>query len=170
MNYAFTMGCCGYATTPGGAQNDAALALLAGTGHANNSQFGFDCVVIPGAFGPTSDANGTPDNAQASTDITQTLNASPTANNFPVPFPPQMCGNGAGLGIGSDTTTNAAVAGDVDGVAVNISICTRHTPFTLEFLSDDLEGQGGTLGNTEFSQANQNTQNGFQIRHTQISC
>ena len=44
----------------------------------------------------------------------------------------------------------------------------RNTPFTLEFMSDDIDGQGGETGNTEWQSATQNR--GFQLHVDQIDC
>jgi len=44
----------------------------------------------------------------------------------------------------------------------------RNTPFTLEFMSDDIEGVGGETGNTEWETAVNNR--GFQLNVGQIDC
>jgi len=54
------------------------------------------------------------------------------------------------------------------GSAENWTVCTRTTPFTLEFMSDDLEGIGGETGFTEWEQIT--TGRGFELVSTQISC
>ena len=48
------------------------------------------------------------------------------------------------------------------------TISARNTPFMLEFLSDDLEGQGGEANNREYADIADN--HGFQIYHTQLDC
>jgi len=93
---------------------------------------------------------------------------------------PQICGNLAGLGIGM-TTVEEATFGEGhgldesdssdtmgDAIAKNVSICTRTTPFILEFISDDIEGIGGETGFTEYEQIT--TGRGFQLTSTQIDC
>jgi len=54
------------------------------------------------------------------------------------------------------------------GSAENWTVCTRTTPFMLEFMSDDLEGIGGESGSTEWEQIT--TGRGFELVSTQISC
>jgi hypothetical protein len=143
---------------------------------------GYDCVIIPGAFGPSNNGNnaGTVDAAQAASDLTQTLKGSPNTNNWPQHWPPQICGNEGGIGIGEadleEAAINAATAiADVDtwtavgiGTTINVSVCTRNSPFVLEFMSDDVEGIGGESGNTEWQTATHNR--GFNLVVQQIDC
>lgn len=200
-------GCCGYHTqhTTGsiGATNiNSGTALApanagvaqAGQALAESTMFGFDCLIIPGAFVHVADAEGlptapTPTLAQLQEDRIS------TANTGNLPAPPHICGNSAGLGIGAESLSRAA--GDFEGIYngaagiytaanpavvaapipvgtgwggsnVNLSICTRNVPFTLEFMSDDLEGLGG-LGEAE--NANLNAANlGFTLDVTQVAC
>jgi len=178
--YTVAGGCCGYAT-------ELALGLL-GTAQANidnqgmaaaaMTQYGWDCIIIPGAQGPATVGAtlGTPDNtAQTASELSQTLSASPNLLLQPLPFPPQICGNGMGLGIGSTTLSLAAIQ-DTDGVLIaaaatsNITICTRNAPFRLEFMSDDLEGLGSTVDNSENTNAFGAGNQGFSISHAQIAC
>jgi len=192
-HYTVPGGCCGYATAAGGimglnAGNDetgGAGYLAAGE---NVFGYGYDCIIIPGAFGPSNNGGneGAPDAAQASTDIAQTLKGSTTASQFPMPWPPQICGAEGGIGIGAANLEEAALNmeeanADADawalpatntdlefGTAINLSVCTRNSPFTLEFMSDDLEGIGGEAGNTEWQSITHNR--GFQLYSAQIAC
>jgi len=197
-------GCCGYHTQGStGAtgfeqwDNTAASAslnapFLAGDAAAGSTQMGFDCLIIPGAFAPVGDQIGTPNAAAtvipitaASTALLQQTRVE-VAGIGNVPSGPQICGQGAGLGIGAATVL--AAAGDfgngvfaaggglnapitagtsAGGNAANMPICTRNVPFTLEFMSDDLEGLGATAGDSE----NVNAVNrGFTIQLQQLAC
>jgi hypothetical protein len=148
--------------------------------------YGWDCVIIPGAFGPTNSGGieGTPA-TQSTTYMTQQPQ---THNVMPNPWPPQICGNLAGLGTGMphsgaienatmghymDTTLGVEAESPTAGyignkLAETLSICTRATPFILEFMSDDLEGIGGETGHTEYEQLN--TNRGFELVSTQLAC
>jgi hypothetical protein len=109
--------------------------------------------------------------------LTQTLRSA-TNNAFPMPWPPQICGNNGGLGIGSTDLEEAAfnfvtydgVAIDLEFAAtnINLSICTRNSPFVLEFMSDDVDGLGGETGHTEWEKAANNR--GFELVSTQVDC
>ena len=46
----------------------------------------------------------------------------------------------------------------------------RRVPFTLEFLSDDLEGLGSSANDTEFSDGFSQANQGFSLTHRQIAC
>merc|ERR1712080_177365 len=101
-----------------------------------------------------------------------------------VPAPPQIWGNNLGLGIGAvnlqvaandngDTATanNQAFGTRGLGAAANLSICTRNVLFTLEFMSDDLDGLGMlAAGNDGENSAAQAANRGFQIEVSQIAC
>lgn len=193
-HYTVPGGCCGYGTANGGIfglndeTDETAGGGYNGIAAENVFGYGYDCIIIPGAFGPSNNGGteGNPDTAQSSSDITQTLKGSPTTNQFPMPWPPQICGAEGGIGIGAADLEEAAfnldnVAADVDawalpasqttnevGVATNLSVCTRNTPFTLEFMSDDIEGIGGESGHTEWQTAVHNR--GFELYSTQIAC
>lgn len=193
FHYTVPGGCCGYGTTAGGIFGlNAATDETAGAGFhiaaENVFGYGYDCIIIPGAFGPSNNGNteGVPDAAQSAADITQYLKSTPTSNQFPMPWPPQICGAEGGIGIGAVDLEEAAfdldnVAADTDswilpasqttnevGTAINLSICTRNVPFTLEFMSDDIEGIGGEAGNTEWQTAVHNR--GFELYSTQVAC
>ena len=99
--------------------------------------YGYDCVIIPGAFGPTNSGGieGTPAITQTTSLIAQTLKIS---NDMPNAWPPQICGNLAGLGIGM-TTVEEATFGEGhgldesdssdtmgDAIAKNVSICSKY--------------------------------------------
>jgi len=152
-------------------------------------QIGFDCVIIPGAFVPTTAGiefgvnDGTPTDAatpvvaQSATVITTSL----TETNYHTPSGPQICGNGAGLGIGgAGTGVVAAGTGNLGVMGATttesetpLTICTRADPFILEFLSDDIDGMGGQVDANFGGETNVATlpaSTGFQIHHTQLEC
>jgi len=191
VNYSIPYGCCGYSTMA--SLNDVALNTRTNTVSngdagptgpiANNffdvglTQWGWDCVVIPGAYVQTIDtftviASGTAANLQ------QVLAQSPTDNVWPVPSGPQICGQGKGLGPGvsilnthmTQDKTNARIT--TLGYGTNITVCTRQTPFVLEFMSDDIEGQGGrnTAGLSEQTSTNNVAGTGFSIGFIQLGC
>jgi len=184
-HYTTAGGCCGYGGMVGGIFGaNAAVTVRQHTGlfiaAENAFTHGYDCVIIPGAFGPSNNGNtaGTVDTAQQASDITQTLKVS---NQFPMPWPPHICGSEGGIGIGAPDLMEAAINGatilaDVDtwtdagllGTAINVSVCTRNSPFVLEFLSDDVDGQGGEAGNTEWQSSPFNR--GFELVAQQIDC
>jgi len=193
-HYTSVGGCCGYAgPSLNLLQITATTKAIAGVrGFAGNSniatnalgQFGWDCIIIPGAFGPTDLATGGVQSqatkaltvaiagavlaSQTTANIQQTLLGSPTKGVGPTPFPPQICGSGGGIGIGN-TYIHTSVAGTTSvGSANNYSVCTKMVPFTLEFLSDDLEGLGTTATFTEHSNAIHGT--GYTLLHEQIAC
>lgn len=187
----FTEGCCTYHTMDStgiaGINNIAntdALNPTTGQGAAASTQIGFDCVIIPGAFINVADAIGTPSAAAANAAATVTaLQSTVLAGNVGnLPAPPAICGQGVGLGIGGATlggatgvagntlAANAVVAtqGGAAGPGMAASICTRNVPFTLEFLTDDLEGLGATATISENTAAANNR--GFQIAFAQLAC
>merc|ERR1739846_233238 len=163
-----------------------------GVGVAASTYMGFDCIIIPGAQAPQID-DAFPNQVTAAAQNTaskmsQTIANSPNAGAVGVqPVPPQICGNGAGLGIGAASLNEAVFEGTTDtswgepnvfvvddnlggGIAQNISICTRNEPFVLEFLSDDMEGLGSTADDSENADANQAANQGFIIQHEQLAC
>jgi len=181
--YTSAGGCCGYAGTMGGilgeevnyGRQSGQPNLAAGE---NGYSWGFDCIIIPGAQGPTEEANeGAPELAQTTAMLSQTLDVAAGANVLP--FPPQICGSGSGIGIGATTLEIAAgatsSAADTDvflGIynsEDNLTICTRNIPFVLEFMSDDLEGHGNEAGEANTA-AGVGENKGFQITHEQIAC
>merc|ERR1711894_298880 len=190
-HYTQVGGCCGYAGPADGKGNLLAitattLAIAGLRGFAKHTniattalgQYGWDCIIIPGAFGPTNLHTTTSlvlniaiagaVSSQTTANIQQTLIGSPTASVGPTPWPPQICGFGAGIGIG-DTYIHTSVNGlSTAGSNTNHSICTKMVPFTLEFMSDDLEGLGTTATYTEHSTAVHNT--GYTLLHEQIAC
>jgi len=191
-----TEGCCTYHTTGStgiaGVQNVANMGTVPfdGIGAGGSTQQGFDCIIIPGAFVNVADANGTPSNTAASaaatvTALQSTVLAGDVGN---LPAPPAICGQGLGLGIGGATlggntgvagntlaanavlTTTGAVAAEA---GMGASICTRNVPFTLEFLSDDLDGLGyNQADESENTRAANNAANnrGFQLEFAQLAC
>jgi len=193
----YTDGCCTYHTMDStgiaGVTNVANTDLLnpltgqGGTAAAASTQMGFDCVIIPGAFVNVADAIGTPSAAAANAAATVTaLQATVLNGNVGnLPAPPAICGQGAGLGIGGATLGGAAngVAGNTLAAGANVvtqgnnanpvnmeaSICTRNVPFTLEFLTDDLEGLGYANNNNAENTAAANNR-GFQIAFAQLAC
>lgn len=187
-------GCCGYAsgiTLTGIFGGTTDMFDDVGIAAAGTTQVGFDCIIIPGAFGPANH-NSVPneiDITQASSKLTQTLANTPNADLVPTPWPPQICGSNAGLGIGAEDLYEAVFEGalltwgetgedftaDVNmangnAAARNVSICTRNNPFILEFLSDDLDGLGSTAADAENSSATQLANQGFTITHAQLDC
>ena len=108
-----------------------ALANNSGTADADDTQYGFDCIIIPGAQGPTI-AAGDPDITQADADLTATLN---TATGASMAWPPQICGSGAGIGIGSTTTVITGSFLDFDGGDENLTICSKFTISIAAFQS-----------------------------------
>jgi len=179
-----TNGCCGYGTMGNVDGLNSANTLTDGQGAAGNTQMGFDCVIIPGAFVHVADAVGTPSAAGTAAANLALLQATTFNNNAGnVPAPPQICGSNQGLGIGAASVSVAAGAalaanaalvtlGANAGPNLAQSICTRNVPFTLEFMSDDLDGMGSTAGDAEIAQnANPNNDNrGFQIEFAQLAC
>jgi len=188
-------GCCGYANTLSafGEENADQWGNGAMADAENDLVYGYDCIVIPGAFVPVSDDNdegGVLLVTQTASLIAQTLKATPN-EGMPAPAPPQICGNNGGLGIGPNQlgsgagTANSGAAYIIATaetiansiVAENVSICTRRAPFALEFLTDDLEGQGGdelvdiniNIENSELA-VNTVKNTGFSITTSQIAC
>lgn len=177
-NFTAPNGCCGY-TTRTFMTAPEVTANIAGVGHGadGNGQFGWDCIIIPGAFTLTNNADTTVDSAgQTQALMQQVIANSPTTAHMNVPQGPQICGNGAGIGPGvtklemsSDKTTNG---GDnvILGLAVTMSVCTRSVPFILEFMSDDIEGVGNTAGDSEYTSATQAFNQGFKLALGQLDC
>jgi len=167
-------GCCGYYTVRG-LSGIATLANVAQNGYGNalGGQFGWDCVIIPGAFFATNTAAGASEVIQSVADLQQVLGNSPTAATMNTPQGPQICGSGAGIGPGvaiipTMSIADATVQSDGIADATGLTVCTRYAPFTLEFMSDDIEGQGTT--STEFGTATQTYNQGFNIQHLQLDC
>jgi hypothetical protein len=193
-NYTATGGCCGYGTM----ESRSIFGMTAdhfddiGVGVAASTYMGFDCIIIPGAQAPQIDdafPNQVTTAAQnTASKMSQTIANSPNAGAVGVqPVPPQICGNGAGLGIGAASLNEAVFEGTTDtsfgepnamadddnmagGSAVNLTICTRSTPFMLEFLSDDMEGLGSNADDAENADATQSANQGFIIMHEQLAC
>lgn len=170
----YTGGCCGYFTNH--FANDAIVAaniLTLGTWLDEGGQMGWDCVIIPGAFMPTTDANGAVDATQTTTLLSMVLGS---ATEYNAPSGPQICGNGAGIGPGvailNEGTSALAADGPIadEGYANSLSVCTRNVPFMLEFMSDDLEGIGNIAADSEFGSATQDWNQGFQIGVAQLDC
>lgn len=138
--------------------------------------YGFDCVIIPGAFG-VGNSGGTAIiayTAQTSTQLSQLLKNSPTTNSFPTPQGPQICGNNNSIGVGYSTFDVAAYEGantgttGYSGEQDDSTVCSRIAPFVLEFMSDDMEDGGCIDG--EFNSATQAVNQGFIIQHNQLDC
>merc|ERR1712080_101767 len=96
-------------------------------------------------------------------------------NHMNVPSGPQICGGGAGIGPGVillESMTNADAGGAAmdEGYANSLSVCTRNVPFVLEFMSDDIEGQGSTATDSEFTIVTQAYNQGFHISMGQLDC
>lgn len=168
-------GCCGYYDTffASAPQTTTNIENL-GTYNAAGGQLGWDCVIIPGAFASTTDAEGSVVTGNAATTVQLTM-VTATEANMNVPQGPQICGNGGGIGAGTAkldevmTDIAAPVMADV-GSANSSSVCTRNVPFILEFMSDDVEGLGGTADDQEFGDATQTMNQGFHIGIQQLDC
>jgi len=152
-----------------------------GAPNANgNAALGFDCIVIPGAFaagnsgGIANQAHAPPTAAQ----ITQLLANSPNTQTYPTPAGPQICGHSGGIGIGGGDFVEGgytiAAAGANGGnpsegvVTHTVPLCSRISPFVLEFITDDLEDGGSIDG--EFNDVAQDVNQGFWIAHQQYDC
>lgn len=191
VNYGVPYGCCGYSTMGNlediGTGKEAEIAND-GNAHAGAiaanfydvglTQWGWDCVIIPGSYVQTNDDFVTITTAATTATLQQVLVESPTTNVHPVPSSPQICGQGKGLGPGF-SDLNLHLAWDKDNARIlsvgygnNITICTRQTPFILEFMSDDIEGQGGgnNAGLSETNSANNAASLGFNIGFKQLAC
>jgi len=174
-------GCCGYLTFAGApiAGNAAeGYATAAATAANMISQYGWDCIIIPGAFAPSLTGTGAftallsvVTTAPTTAQLTQTLVGTVTGNS---PIGPQICGQGAGIGPGQLNLNLAAIQSiAANGAIASYTVCTRNVPFTLEFLSDDLEGLGNTANSMEFNpdfSANGGGGQGFSITHAQLDC
>jgi len=177
-NLVTTGGCCGYSTPAFlGENQDAETGLhLFGLPTIEGGQYGWDCVIIPGAYIPVSDQAGSPITQQQTAAIMQQpINNNPTDNITPTPSGPQICGQGAGLGAGK-ADLNVMVIGDLGGGEVLESaapntICTRNVPFELEFMSDDLEGlEMFAADDSEAAETTQEGNHGFSIDFKQLAC
>jgi len=139
----------------------------------NIGTHGFDCVVIPGAFSIGNSGGIAKDvyAAQTSALLSQLLSDSPTANAYPTPSGPQICGNQNSIGIGAANFEKGvydSAETDYEGTAVDNTICSRIAPYVLEFISDDIESGGSIVG--EFNSATHAPNQGFIISHNQIDC
>lgn len=171
-------GCCGYAS-------NVAFAIVAidnkgsdfnGLGTGAYGQFGWDCIIIPGAFTVSNKDDYTVATTQATTSLQQAIGEHPTTADMAVPQGPQICGSGKGIGPGIvklDSSIQSTTAGTVLAAtagATSLSVCTRSYPFMLEFMSDDLEGQGSSTIDTEFISSTQAHNQGFQLAFAQLAC
>lgn len=166
-------GCCGYTTWAGVDALTAADSLANGHWNAGGGQMGWDCVIIPGAFFMTSDAEGAHVAAQTTALMQGVIGDAAEMN---VPQGPQICGAEAGIGPGMDNLvimTQLIARAEEYSLGLDVgglSVCTRNVPFTLEFMSDDLEGLGNNADDTEFLEATNSWNQGFNIVHTQLDC
>jgi len=180
-NFVYPGSCCGYTTIPDGghlATEEGALttAGLAIESEVEQTSVGFDCVIIPGAFVSANDeTTGIAANTQSAT----VIKSQGTENGWRQPTGPQICGGGAGIGMGSTTVTSptegtgTVVQDDlISAPGVTLTVCTTHEPFTLEFMSDDMEGYGAVDAAEENNELNaaQLRNRGFSILHEQIAC
>jgi len=183
VHYTAPGGCCGYSSQQAYEDvTDAAKNVdgIAHAGAANDAtsgltQFGWDCIIIPGAFTNTV-ADSQVIAAQTAAGLQQQVTAAGTL--LTAGQGPQICGNGAGIGAGVDKLASLASTMALgvlvsQGEATSTSVCTRQVPFMMEFMSDDLEGLGGDIGtanagNSEQHQAARNT--GFDITFAQLTC
>lgn len=184
-NYSVPGGCCGYGTSYGsifGGHSSHYLyqgASNSGIASEETHSYGFDCIIIPGAQVTTLTGNeGVVATTQSSTILTQTLSSAP---NIPSHSSPHICGNGGGIGVGASSVEAAApvaatLVADTDdftiwGSTLNYTVCTRNSPFVLEFMSDDVEGQGGEVATAgEGAEQLAAYNRGFQLVSTQLAC
>jgi hypothetical protein len=161
--------CCSYMTTDASFMSAAANAQSNGEYAAGTAMYGFDCIVIPGAYtvGNHNEAANEVWGTQTAALLGQLLLDSPTDNGFPTPVGPQICGNGKGIGVGGTNIEDGAWEDPYAGSAITNTLCSRVAPFVLEFITDDLES-GGPEG--EFVSATQADNQGFNIYHTQLDC
>ena len=95
------------------------------------TQWGWDCVIIPGAFVQTTDDFSPVDGTAAVANLQQVLAESPTANIHPIPSGPQICGHSKGLGPGiEELDTSHGWAQDNArllslGYSVNLTVCCK---------------------------------------------
>lgn len=184
-HYTAAGGCCGYTTqamaggvaTANAAQDGNAIGGPNTDADEGQTQMGWDCIIIPGAY-MYSNA-GDPIVIQTDTTMSQVLTTAATTQN--TGQGPHICGQGAGIGAGKlqiATNMNDAIAANavlnVQGSAENLTVCTRLTPFILEFMSDDIDGLGGVTaaGQTELSVGGNahGANTGFSILHKQLAC
>lgn len=173
-------GCCGYGTVLGLFQPATAADIVERNGYAaaGTAQFGWDCIIIPGAYSLTNAADLTVDTTQTTALMQQIIANTPTTIHMNVPSGPQICGQNKGIGSGVvklsfGTQDNGNGANMDEGHTIASTVCTRNHPFTLEFMSDDLEGLGSTTEDSEFlvTDTTIGTQNqGFNIGFTQLDC
>merc|ERR1719412_944093 len=190
-NFAHTGGCCGYRSmtgmeditisSPNNLSEGAAKAgAAAGDAVEKLTQYGWDCIVIPGAYTTTTAATGTVQATQSAANLQQILSFTPTAAVRNQGQGPQICGNNKGIGPGlADLYTHlpndmAEALVYSQGIITNLTVCTRSTPFMLEFMSDDLEGLGGAA-NADIPEQGIGSlisggNKGFHITHVQTSC
>jgi len=188
-NYGAPYGCCGYSTM--GSVEDITIAannVNDGNGHDTAiaadlwakglTQWGWDCVVIPGAYVQTIDTYIVISGTATTANLQQVLAESPTADVHPLPSSPQICGQGKGLGAGVGDLDEGHAYNQANarvmslGYTNNVTVCTRQTPFMMEFLSDDIEGQGGgnNAGLSETNSASNVASLGFNIAFKQLAC
>jgi len=186
VHYTTPGGCCGYTAQQSlediSIEANAQLDGIAHAGAANDitsgtTQTGWDCIIIPGAFTNTV-ADSTVILAQTAAGLQQQVTAATTL--LTAGQGPQICGNRAGIGAGvakigamGYDKDNAIITGKGEDSTHNTSVCTRQTPFMMEFMSDDLEGLGGNNGGTNagISEQTQTAINtGFDITFAQLTC
>lgn len=187
VHYTAVGGCCGYSTQTSIEGNAAANYVTDGLAKAGVNtdatngltQYGWDCIIIPGAYLNVA-AAGTPIITQTDTTMSQVLSTGTSTNvatAMNAGTGPQICGQGASIGAGSvniKTSQYDDIAANIldilEGVAQAQTLCTRQTPFVMEFMSDDLEGLGAEASaiaaRTELGRANL----GFSIYHKQLAC
>merc|ERR1712109_435815 len=135
-HYTTPGGCCGYSSQI--AYEDVATAgnsVLEGTAKGGDAadllngltQFGWDCIIIPGAFTNTV-ANSGVITTQTAAGLQQQVTAAGTL--LTAGQGPQICGNNAGIGAGVDklaslASTMALGVLVLSGEATSTSVCTR---------------------------------------------
>jgi len=166
-------GCCGYWTHDAAAIAETTAGQeTQGMATAAGAQIGWDCIIIPGAFQLTNNAAGA---ALATPTAAQLQSSVSTAALAITPQGPQICGTGGHIGPGVAILNQiphdaGEGANSVAGINTTFSVCTRNVPFTLEFMSDDLEGLGSIDANTEFGVATMPYGQGFNLHFTQLDC
>lgn len=154
-------------TTNAGAMTTDALQQTAGVAADAESLIGFDCIIIPGAQGPTANS-GVPEKTQEEADLKLKIT---DGTNAPQAWPPAICGHNKGIGIGETNLTEVADFTHFDGeTSENLTVCSRMTPFMIEFLSDNTEGLGSEASDSEYQDADQSSNRGFSLTHKQLAC
>ena len=90
------------------------------------TQWGWDCVIIPGAFVQTAD-DFSAEATQTAANLQQVLAESPTADIHPIPSGPQICGHSKGLGPGIDELDTSHGYANANGQLLSLGYSTNLT-------------------------------------------